>query len=277
MGDVLKIGTEGFPADTPLFILGPCVIESEEMTLRIAEELLDLKQKLNLALIFKASFDKANRSSIHSFRGPGLEEGLRILQKVKDETGLPLISDVHETGQVRSAAQVLDVLQIPAFLCRQTDLLMAAAQTDCWLNVKKGQFLAPQDMSHVVYKIDEVRGPEKRRLLLTERGSTFGYRDLVVDVRSIPLMADTGCPVIIDATHAVQQPGAAGQVTGGQPRFIPTIAQAGIVSGARGVFMEVHPDPSVAKSDGFNALSLSFLPPLLTKLIDLYHWRIEHE
>lgn len=277
MGDALMIGSEIFPADTPIFILGPCVIESEEMTLGIAQNLMRLKAQLNLSLIFKASFDKANRSSIHSFRGPGLDEGLRILEKVRAETGLPLVSDVHETVQVRSAAQVLDVLQIPAFLCRQTDLLLAAAETGCWINVKKGQFLAPQDMNHVVSKIDEVRGEKGRRLFLTERGSSFGYRDLVVDVRSIPLMSDTGCPVIIDATHAVQQPGAAGLVTGGQPRFIPTIAQAGIVSGARGVFMEVHPDPSKAKSDGHNALNLSVLPRLLPKLIDLYRWRTEHE
>ncbi len=277
MGDALNIGTEIFPADTPLFILGPCVIESEEMTLRIAEALLRLKGELNLSLIFKASFDKANRSSIHSFRGPGLDEGLRILQKVKAETGLPLISDIHETVQVLPCSQVLDVLQIPAFLCRQTDLLLAAAATPCWLNVKKGQFLAPQDMDHVVSKIDEIRGSESRRLMLTERGSTFGYRDLVVDMRSIPIMADSGCPVIMDATHAVQQPGAAGQVTGGQPRFIPTIAQCGIISGARGIFMEVHPEPSLAKSDGFNALELAKLPPLLRKFIDLYRWRMEHE
>jgi 2-dehydro-3-deoxyphosphooctonate aldolase (KDO 8-P synthase) len=171
---------------------------------------------------------------------------------------------------------VLDLIQIPAFLCRQTDLLLAAAATPCWLNVKKGQFLAPQDMGHVVSKVEEVRGASARKLMLTERGSTFGYRDLVVDVRAIPLMADTGCPVIIDATHAVQQPGAAGQVTGGQPRFIPTIAQCGIIGGARGVFMEVHPDPSQAKSDGLNALPLASLGPLLGKLMDLYRWRKEH-
>lgn len=277
MGDALTIGTDSFPAHTPLFILGPCVIESEEMTLRIAETLMGLKRALNLSLIFKASFDKANRTSIRSFRGPGLEEGLRILARVKSETGLPVLSDVHETVQVAPCARVLDVIQIPAFLCRQTDLLIEAAKTSCWLNVKKGQFLAPHDMSHVVKKVEELRGDRDRRLLLTERGSTFGYRDLVVDMRSIPVMGDTGCPVIIDATHSVQQPGAAGQVTGGQPRFIPTIAQCGIVSGARGVFMEVHPDPSQAKSDGHNALKLDALEPLLRRLMDLYRWRMDHE
>lgn len=277
MGDALTIGTQSFPADTPLFILGPCVIESEELTLHIARVLLDLKRDLNLSLLFKASFDKANRSSIHSFRGPGLDEGLRILAKVREETGLPLVTDVHESVQVTAVAEVVDVIQIPAFLCRQTDLLLQAAKSSCWLNVKKGQFLAPQDMAHVVSKIDEVRGPDRRRLMLTERGSTFGYRDLVVDMRSLPIMADSGCPVIIDATHAVQQPGAAGQVTGGLPRFIPTIAQCGIISGARGVFMEVHPDPARAKSDGLNALNLGQLRPLLQKLTDLYRWRIAHE
>jgi 2-dehydro-3-deoxyphosphooctonate aldolase (KDO 8-P synthase) len=250
------------------FILGPCVIESEEMVLEIAGELRRLVDETGIQIIFKASFDKANRSSLSSYRGPGLDEGLRILKRAKDEYHLPVLADIHEPGQAEAAARVLSALQIPAFLCRQTDLLLAAGRTGLPVNVKKGQFMAAEDMSLVVEKI---RSTGNERVMLTERGNFFGYRNLVVDFRNIPLMKKSGLPVVIDATHSVQRPTASGGVSGGDPEYIPMMAAAGIVSGADGVFMEVHPDPAAALSDGSNALSLKNLKPLLIKLKKLYN------
>jgi len=247
----------------PLIIAGPCVIESEEHCLRMARALKDLAGQAGLHLVFKASFDKANRSSIRSFRGPGLEEGLRILARVKAETSLPVLSDIHQPAQAAPAARVLDVLQIPAFLCRQTDLLLAAAETGRPVNVKKGQFLSPWEAGNIVEKI---RSAGNSRVLLTERGTTFGYQNLVVDFRSVPVMQGHGCPVIFDATHSVQRPGQRGDSSGGDRAFIPVLARAGIAAGADGLFVEVHDDPDRALSDGPNALPLSEFPRLLQEV-----------
>jgi 2-dehydro-3-deoxyphosphooctonate aldolase (KDO 8-P synthase) len=243
-----------------LWILGPCVIESHDLTLRIAETLAELAGRLKLPVVFKASFDKANRTSGKSFRGPGLVEGLRTLAEVKKRTGLPLTTDVHETCQVGPVAEVCDLLQIPAFLARQTDLVLAAGRTGRAVNVKKGQFMAPWDMRHVVSKMREV---DNTRLLLTERGSTFGYNNLVSDMRSIPLMQDLGCPVIFDATHSVQMPGGAGDKSGGDRRMVPPLARAAVAVGCDGIFMETHPRPDEALSDGPNMVPLVDLPALI--------------
>jgi 2-dehydro-3-deoxyphosphooctonate aldolase (KDO 8-P synthase) len=239
---------------------GPCVIESHEATLHIAETLAQLGQRLQLPLIFKASFDKANRSSGKSFRGPGLQEGLRTLAAVKRHTGLPVITDIHECWQAAPAAEVCDILQIPAFLARQTDLLLAAGKTGRVINVKKGQFMAPWDMRHAVNKLAEAGN---RRVLLTERGVTFGYGNLVSDMRSIPLMQDLGSPVIFDATHSVQMPGAAGDRSGGDRRMVPYLARAATAAGCDGLFLEVHPRPDQALSDGPNMIALSDFPDLV--------------
>jgi len=244
----------------PLIIAGPCVIESEEHCLRMARALKDIAAQAGLPLVFKASFDKANRSSIRSYRGPGLEEGLRILNRVKIETALPVLSDIHEPSQASPASRVLDVLQIPAFLCRQTDLLLAAAATRRPVNVKKGQFLSPWEAGNIVEKI---RSAGNDRVLLTERGTTFGYQNLVVDFRSIPIMQGFDCPVIFDATHSVQRPGQKGDSSGGDRAYIPILARAGIAAGADGLFVEVHDNPERALSDGPNALPLSEFPRLL--------------
>jgi len=264
----VKIGNLELNKENFFTILGPCVIESEKMTLQIAESLKDISEELNIDLIFKASFDKANRSSIDSYRGPGIDEGLRILQKVKDELELPVLSDIHEPQQAVQAAEVLDIIQIPAFLCRQTDLLTAAGKTGLPVNVKKSQFMAPEDMEFVAGKI---RSTGNENIILTERGTFFGYRNLVVDIRNIPVMKKTGYPVIIDATHSVQRPTAANGVTGGNPEFIPLIAGAGLLAGADGVFIEVHPDPQNALSDGANSLDLKKLKPLLIRLEKIYN------
>jgi len=254
--------------DCGLFIIaGPCVIESEEHTLFIAEELKKISITLSIPLIFKASFDKANRLSIKSYRGPGLDEGLRILKKVKDETGLPILSDVHEVYQVEKAKEVLDVIQIPAFLCRQTDLLVEVAKTGKPINIKKGQFMAPWNMNSIVEKALS-QGNDK--IIITERGTTFGYNNLVVDMRSIPIMKEFGFPVVIDATHSVQIPGGAGERSGGDSRFAVYIAKAGVAVGADGVFFEVHENPEKALSDGPNSLPLSRIPSLLRELISIY-------
>jgi len=247
----------------PLVIAGPCVIESEEHCLRMALALRDIAAQAGLQLVFKASFDKANRSSIRSFRGPGLEEGLRILARVKAETGLPVLSDIHDPSQAAPASRVLDVLQIPAFLCRQTDLLLAAAATSLPVNVKKGQFLSPWEAGNIVEKI---RSAGNSRVLLTERGTTFGYQNLVVDFRSVPVMREFDCPVIFDATHSVQRPGQRGDSSGGDRAYIPVLARAGIAAGADGIFVEVHDDPDRALSDGPNALPLSEFPRLLEEV-----------
>ncbi len=251
-----------------LFVLaGPCVIESPDLAMEVAESLADISQRLNLPLIFKASFDKANRTSIDSFRGPGLEEGLQVLARVKEATGLPVVSDVHWPHQAAAAAEVLDVLQVPAFLCRQTDLLMAVGQTGKPVNIKKGQFVAPHDMGPVVAK---VRATGNKKVWLTERGSSFGYNNLVVDMRSLSVMADTGCPVVFDATHSVQLPGGLGASSGGDRRFVPALAKAAVAAGAHGVFLEVHPRPDEALCDGPNSWPLGQVEELLAKLMDVY-------
>ncbi|HMC88921.1 MAG TPA: 3-deoxy-8-phosphooctulonate synthase [Gemmataceae bacterium] len=243
-----------------LWIAGPCVIESHELTLQIADRLKEMATRLQVPLVFKASFDKANRTSGKSFRGPGLEAGLRTLAAVKERTGLPVTTDIHECHQAQPAAEVCDLLQVPAFLARQTDLLFAAGRTGRAVNVKKGQFMAPWDMKHVVTKMAEV-GNEK--LLLTERGASFGYGNLVSDMRSIPLMQDLGCPVIFDATHSVQMPGAAGDKSGGDRRMVPYLARAAVACGCDGVFLETHPRPDEALSDGPNMIALDDLPGLV--------------
>jgi len=264
----LKIGNITLDKGKLFAILGPCVIENEEITMGIADSLKEISSDTGIDIIFKASFDKANRSSIKSYRGPGIDEGLRILKKVKDETGLPVLTDIHESRQAEEAAEVVDILQIPAFLCRQTDLLIAAGCTGLPVNVKKSQFMAPEDM---VFVADKVRSTGNENVLLTERGTFFGYRNLVVDIRNIPIMKRSGCPVIIDATHSVQRPTAADGVTGGDPEFIPMIAGAGLLAGADGVFLEVHPDPDKALSDGANSLPLKNLEHLLIRLKNIYN------
>lgn len=242
------------PGSPLLFIAGPCVIESHELTMQVAETLAELAKRFQLPLIFKASFDKANRTAGSSFRGPGLIEGLKTLAAVKERTGLALTTDVHELQQVGPVAEVVDLIQIPAFLARQTDLIQAVAKTGRAVNVKKGQFMAPWDMKNVVAKVREC-GNE--RLLLTERGTTFGYGMLVNDMRAIPWMQEFGCPVIFDATHSVQMPGSLGTRTGGDRRMIPYLARAAVAAGCDGVFLETHPRPDEALSDGPNALPLA--------------------
>lgn len=254
------------PPESFFLIAGPCVIESQDHALFLAEAIQKEAAELGIPYIFKASFDKANRSSIHSFRGPGLDAGLRILEHIKEQTGLPVITDVHEIDQAQSAAEIVDVLQIPAFLCRQTDLLVAAARTGRTVNVKKGQFLAPGDMKNVVEKIREAGGKE---LWLTERGASFGYNNLVVDMRSFPIMHEFGCPVVFDVTHSLQRPGGLGNATGGDSQFIEPLARAGVACGVDGLFMEVHDNPAKALSDGPNALPLKRLRPLLQQLYAL--------
>lgn len=258
-------GSVTFGTSYPLgFILGPCVIESEAHALTIAAELAEIAGRVGVPLVFKASFDKANRTSLGSYRGPGLAEGLRILAKVKARTGLPILTDIHETSQVQPASAVADILQIPAFLSRQTDLLVAAARTGCAVNVKKGQFLAPRDMFHVVAKLTQ-SGCHK--VLVTERGVSFGYNNLVVDPRAFPMLRALGFPVIFDVTHSLQLPGAGDGVTAGLAEYIEPMAQAGVGAGVDGIFMEVHEDPARARSDGPNALRLDLVEPLLRRLV----------
>lgn len=249
-----------------VLIAGPCVIENENATLEIAEILKKISQELNISLIFKASYDKANRSSISSFRGPGLKNGLLILSKVKEKYGLPIITDVHCPHEVMETAKVADVLQIPAFLCRQTDLLAESAKTGLPVNVKKGQFLAPEDTSNIINKIEQVGN---KNIILTERGTSFGYHNLVVDMRSLSIMKQTGYPVVFDATHSVQLPGGNGLSTGGQREFIMPLSRAAVSIGIAGVFLEVHPDPKKALSDGPNSLSLDDLPHFLEIIFNI--------
>lgn len=260
--DSLKLG-----AGSSLFLIaGPCVIESEAHALQMAETIGAVARKLRVPYIFKASYDKANRTSLQSFRGPGLEEGLRILERVKKETGVPVLTDVHEAKDVPAVAEAVDVVQIPAFLCRQTDMLVAAGKHAKAINIKKGQFVSPWDMRHAVEK---VRASGNSNIFLTERGSSFGYNNLVVDMRSLAIMRQFA-PVVFDATHSVQLPssGAGGKaVSGGQPEFIPLLARAAVAAGVDGVFMEVHDNPAEAKSDGANALRLSDLEGVLTELL----------
>lgn len=248
-------------------IAGPCVIESEKMVLSIAKQMKEITKELGIPYTFKASFDKANRTSINSFRGPGIEEGLRILQKVKDTYGLPICTDIHESWQAEIAAQVADVLQIPAFLCRQTDLLVAAAKTGKCINIKKAQFLAPWDMKNC---LDKVKESGNENVMLCERGSTFGYNTLVVDMAGLRVMKEFGVPVIFDATHSVQKPGGNGTSTGGNRQYVEYLAKAAMAVGVDGVFMETHPDPDHAKSDGPNMVPLSEMKELLIKLKKVY-------
>ncbi|HQZ39396.1 MAG TPA: 3-deoxy-8-phosphooctulonate synthase [Vicinamibacterales bacterium] len=252
------------PAEPLAFILGPCVIESRDHAVDLAVEIAAIGRRTGCPVVFKASFDKANRTSITSYRGPGLTEGLQVLEAVKARTGLPILTDIHEAAQAAPVAEVADVLQIPAFLCRQTDLLVAAAQTGRTVNVKKGQFLAPDDMRHVVGKLTEAGGTD---VLLTERGTTFGYHNLVVDMRGLPMLRALGFPVVFDVTHSLQLPGAGDGVTSGLAEYIEPLAQAGVGAGVDGVFMEVHEEPSRAKSDAANALALDLVEPLLRRLV----------
>ena len=255
--------------DQPLFLIaGPCVIESEDMTLRVAEELKNVCIKLGVPFIFKSSFDKANRSSNSTFRGFGMEEGLRILEKVKAQFDLPVLTDIHTTDQVKPVSEIVDVLQTPAFLCRQTDFITAVAKSGRPVNIKKGQFLAPGDMTQVVNKAKEANG-NKDNIMVCERGVSFGYNTLVSDMRSLSIMRETNCPVVFDATHSVQQPGGKGDRSGGQSEYVPLLARAAVASGISGIFMETHPNPKEALSDGPNAVPLDHMSELLGTLKDI--------
>ena len=255
--------------DQPLFLIaGPCVIESEDMTLRVAEELKNICIKLGVPFIFKSSFDKANRSSNSTFRGFGMEEGLRILEKVKAQFDVPVLTDIHTTDQVKPVSEIVDVLQTPAFLCRQTDFITAVAKSGRPVNIKKGQFLAPGDMTQVVNKAKEANG-NKDNIMVCERGVSFGYNTLVSDMRSLSIMRETNCPVVFDATHSVQQPGGKGDRSGGQSEYVPLLARAAVASGISGVFMETHPNPKEALSDGPNAVPLAHMSGLLGMLKDI--------
>jgi 2-dehydro-3-deoxyphosphooctonate aldolase (KDO 8-P synthase) len=255
-------------------ICGPCVIESEDHTLFCAEKLKELFNGIPLSFIFKASYDKGNRSSIHSFRGPGLDKGLAILSRVQKELGLPVLTDVHSPSEASAAGQVCEMIQIPAFLCRQTDLVKAAGESPAAVNVKKGQFLAPWDMKNVVEKL-VLCGCE--RILLTERGASFGYNNLVSDMRSIPIMQSFGYPVCFDASHSVQLPGGLGTSSGGQREFIPTLAKAAVAAGCNAIFIEAHPDPASAKSDASSVFPFDALKALLTQLARIYTATVQKE
>jgi len=261
------------PSNTLFLIAGPCVIESAEQCLLIARHVKPICQRLGITYIFKASFDKANRSSSSNFRGPGITDGLAVLRRVKEEAGVPVLTDVHETDQVVPAAKVVDVLQIPAFLARQTDLLLAAGQTGRWVNLKKGQFMSPEEMGNAVEKI---RSTGNKQILLTERGTFFGYNRLVNDFTGLSIMRDFGCPVVFDVTHSTQRPGGMGNQSGGNPRFTPMLARAAVAAGVDGLFLECHPDPKNAKSDAASVIHLDQVAPLLEQvkqLADLRaHW-----
>ncbi|WP_028574083.1 3-deoxy-8-phosphooctulonate synthase [Desulfonatronovibrio hydrogenovorans] len=249
-------------------ILGPCVLEGLEKALDIAQTIAEVSRSLQVPVVFKSSFDKANRTSGQSFRGPGINQGLEWLSKIRSKTGLPVITDIHSPDQAEPVAQVADIIQIPAFLCRQTDILLAAARTGKIINIKKGQFLAPWDMSQAV---DKISSAGNQRIWLTERGTCFGYNNLVVDFRSLKIMEDLGFPVIFDATHSVQIPGGKGSSSGGQREFVPVLAKAAAAAGARGIFMEVHPDPDQALCDGPNSWPLDRLKPLVKTLLNIRH------
>ncbi len=264
----VRIGSLSFGPRAPLALLaGPCVIESREKCLAIAASLARWSRRAGVPLVFKASFDKANRSSVDAFRGPGIDKGLDILREVKDAYSLPIVTDIHEPWQAARAAEVADILQIPAFLCRQTDLLLAAGDTGCVVNVKKAQFLAAEDMAQVVAKVESTGN---RRILLTERGTMFGYRNLVVDMRNLLVLRTLGYPVVFDATHSVQRPGTLGGSTGGDSRYVPALARAAVATGAvDALFAETHPNPAEALSDKANALPLARLPSLWRQLLSL--------
>ena len=263
----VRIGSLSIGNSPLLLIAGPCVIESEEHALGLARRIRDITARCGVPYVFKASYDKANRTSTRSFRGPGIEEGVRILRLIRDEVGVPVLTDIHEPAQAAVAAQAADVLQIPAFLCRQTDLLVAAAQTGRVVNIKKGQFLAPADMRHAIEKVVSAGNDQ---VVVTERGTTFGYNNLVVDMRAFPQLRALGYPVVFDVTHSLQLPGAGDGVTAGQAEFIRPMASAGVAAGVDGVFMEVHERPELAKSDAQNALPLELLEPLLRRLVRLH-------
>ncbi len=259
-GSPITVGT-----DQPLLLIGgPCALESEDLARKVAGKMVEVCDKLGISYVFKASFDKANRTSLSSYRGPGLEEGLETLAKIRKELNVPVISDIHDISQVAAAAEVLDIIQIPAFLCRQTDLLVAAAETGKPVNVKKGQFVSPWDMKNAV---DKLRGAGGTKTMLVERGACFGYNNLVVDMRSLPVMRSLGCPVIFDATHSVQLPGGAGGASSGQREFIAPLTRAAVAAGIDGLFMEIHPDPDKALCDGPNSIPLDEVEVLLTRLV----------
>ncbi len=262
-----KIGNFEVGKDCPLFLIaGPCVIEGEDRALKTAEILINIIRDLKINFIFKSSYDKANRSSLKSYRGPGLKEGLKILKRVKDEFNVPILSDVHRFEEIEPACEVLDVMQIPAFLCRQTDLVIEVARAGKVVNIKKGQFLAPWDMKNIVEK---VLSTGNNRIILTERGSTFGYNNLVVDFRSFPIMRSLGYPVVYDATHSIQRPGGLGDRSGGDREMIPYLLRAAVACGVDGIFMEVHQDPDNAFCDGPNSFRLSELKKLLSKILEI--------
>ena len=260
----IRLGKLQLGGGGPLFLIaGPCVIESERHALKMAERLSAAAARIGIPYIFKASYDKANRTSIESFRGPGLERGLQILARIRREFGVPVLTDVHEVGHVGPAAEVCDVIQIPAFLSRQTDLLVAAGRSGAVVNIKKGQFLSPGEIQHAITKVRKVGNT---RVIVTERGSSFGYNNLVVDMRGLAVMKNFGVPVVLDVTHSLQLPGGEGTRSGGQPQFIETLARAGVAAGADGIFMEVHDHPARALSDGANALDLKYFAPLVSRL-----------
>ena len=263
----VSAGAVSFGTGHPLaFILGPCVIESEGHAIETAVAIAEIAKRVGVPVVFKASFDKANRTSITSYRGPGLQEGVRVLGKVKERTGLPILTDIHDASQAAPAAKVADILQIPAFLSRQTDLIVAAAKTGRVVNIKKGQFLAPKDMKHAIAKVTD---SGNTKVIVTERGASFGYNNLVVDPRSFPMLRALGYPVVFDVTHSLQLPGAGDGVTAGLAEYLEPMAQAGVAAGVDGVFMEVHEEPSRARSDAANALKLDRLEPLLRRLVAL--------
>lgn len=262
-GEPIQVG----PPHPLLLIAGPCVLESEDLARETAAALKEIADRLSIPFVFKSSFDKANRTALDSYRGPGLVEGLKILARIRQDFNVPVISDVHETNQVKEASAVLDVLQIPAFLCRQTDLLVAAARSGKAINLKKGQFVSPWDMANAVNKI---RAAGNRNLMLCERGFALGYNNLVVDMRSLPVLHSLGCPVIFDATHSVQLPGGAGGSSGGQREFIPPLARAAVAAGIDGIFMEVHPQPEKALCDGPNSMPLNRVETLLKTLLKIH-------
>jgi 2-dehydro-3-deoxyphosphooctonate aldolase (KDO 8-P synthase) len=263
----VSLGNVPLGGGAPLVVIaGPCVIESRDHALATARALKNIARNVGVPLVFKASYDKANRTSLDSYRGPGLVEGLRVLEQVKSDTGLPLLTDVHDADQAGPAGAVVDVLQIPAFLSRQTDLLVAAAKTGRAVNIKKGQFLAPKDIRHAVAKVTAAGNPN---VFVTERGSTFGYNNLVVDMRALPMMRELGFPVVFDVTHSLQLPGGGDGVTAGLARYIGPLARAGVAAGVDGVFLEVHEEPARAKSDAPNALRLDLVEPLLRQLVQI--------
>jgi 2-dehydro-3-deoxyphosphooctonate aldolase (KDO 8-P synthase) len=265
----IKISNLTIDENGPFFLIaGPCVIENEEITLKVAAFLKETSDLLGIPVIFKSSYDKANRTSLASFRGPGIDEGLKILQKVKEETGLTVLSDVHECVEVEKAAMVLDMIQIPAFLCRQTDLILTVSRSGLPVNIKKGQFLSPWSIEQAIMKVTSTGN---NNVLVTERGTAFGYNNLIVDIRSIVIMKEFGVPIVFDATHSVQLPGSAGMSSGGQREFVEYLARAAVAAGANGLFLEVHPNPEAALCDGPNSLSLDQVRPLVSLLRDIHH------